>query len=174
LENGAGSFGCSFISKRNSDPVKKQSTRTKLASILLMVGILTLVQSSFTRKEAENMARSRVMFNNMPLTTSTMLLDARGVLTMVEGDQANVHAKKIPFRAYVKRGDAIISQASSETSKTIHEVEVGKLLMGAKKGDELIIEPVAKNSEQVRRVVKLAGYTQFHWFPIPRDPGNGC
>lgn len=139
-----------------------------------MVGILTFAQSSFTRKDADDLSRSQVMFNNIPLTTSTMLLDARGVLAMVEGDPTNVHAKKIPFLVYVKRGDAIVNQASSETSKRVNEVELGKLLMGAKNGDELIIEPIKPDQEKSRRVIKLAGYTLYHWFPIPREPGNGC
>lgn len=154
--------------------MKNQSNNKKVASILLLVGILAFAQSSFTKKEADDTSQSRVMLNNRPLTTSTILLDARGVLTMVEGGPANVNAKKVPFQVYVKRGDAIISEASSETNKAIHEVEVGKLLIGAKKGDELIIEPIGNNSEQVRQVFQLAGYTMYHWFPIPREPGNGC
>ena len=139
-----------------------------------MVGILTLAQSSFIRKEVWNSAQNQVMLNNMPLTTSSMLLDARGVLTMVEGNSANVNATKIPFQVYVKRGDVIISQASSENGKAVDEVEVGKLLMGAKRGDVLIIEPIGQDTDQTHWVFTLAGYTLYHWFPIPGMKGDGC
>ncbi|HEV7347752.1 hypothetical protein [Telluribacter sp.] len=155
--------------------MRNQSTSRKIAGVLLIVGILTLAQSSFTRKEAGDISRRQVMFNNMPLTTSTMLLDARGVLAMVEGDPADVNAKKIPFQAFIKRGDVIINQASTRTSRTANEVEVGKLLLGAKKDDELIIKSIGENAEQTRRVLKLGGYRIYHWFPIgPVSAGGGC
>lgn len=150
------------------------SSFSKLAGVLLTVGILTLVQSSFTSKTTDELSVSRVIFNGAPLSTSTMLLDARGTLSMVQGDAADVQSKKIPFQVYLKRGDVIIKQASSVQGRIEHEVEVGKLLLGAKQGDELIIEPVQSQRAQARHVVKLAGYTTFHWFPIAMGAGNGC
>ncbi|MPR34851.1 hypothetical protein [Salmonirosea aquatica] len=161
--------------------MKNLSSLSKLVGILLLVGTLGVFQSSFTWKETtDDLSVNRVLFNGAPLYTSTMLLDARGVLALVEGTLANDNAKKIPFQVYVKRGDVVIAQASSVNSRLVNEIEVGRLLMGAQKGDELIIEPIEPNKGQARRVIKLAGYTLYQWFPIIRGfpitqgSGNGC
>lgn len=93
--------------------MKNVSNSSKVVGALLVVGLLTLVQSSFTRRENSDLSHRRILLNGVPLGTS-MLLDARGVLKMVEGDLTKTSAKVIPIHVYLKRGGYTIREVSSE------------------------------------------------------------
>ncbi len=158
-----------------------------LLGTLLVAGMLTLAQSGFAVKETVNSPFSPILINEMPFYGSEITRDARGSLAVVDGDAISTYAKKVPFRAFLKRGDVVINriysdgsrpvgdiEVSSDSSRTVGHVEVSQVLTGARTGDKLIIESGSANQKKVQRVINVAGYTMIRWFRIPGQPGDGC
>ena len=160
--------------------MKNLRNSPNLLGTLLVAGLLTLAQSGFALKEAVNSPFSPILINGMPFYGSEITRDARGTLAVVDGDAISSHAKKVPFRAFLKRGDVVINHRvyadSSRTvsSRTESVVEVSQVLAGARAGDKLIIESGSLNQKKVQRVINVAGYTMIRWFRIPGQPGHGC
>jgi hypothetical protein len=155
--------------------MKKLQKTSKIAGVLLIAGLLTLVQSAFNTREAEELSSSRVLFNGQPLTVSTMTLDARGVLTVIANDPTRTKVRTIPFRVYLRRGDLIVKNTDSYSNQTAEEVEISKLLVAARQGDELVIEPLGANLQKTQKTIILAGYKIYYWFPVPgMMKGDGC
>ncbi len=158
-----------------------------LLGTLLVAGLLTLAQSGFAVKETVNSSFSPILINGMPFYGSEITRDARGSLAVVDGDAISTYAKKVPFRAYLKRGDVVVNRVysdnsgtagaakvSSDSSRAVGVVEVSQVLAGARTGDKLIIESGSASQEKVQRVINVAGYTVIRWFRIPGQPGDGC
>ena len=143
-------------------------------STLLIAGLLTLAQSGFALKETVNVPFSPILLNGMPFYGSEINMDARGSLALVDGDAISTQAKKLPFRAYLKRGNKEINRVYSDSSRTVGEVEISQALARARTGDKLIIESGNANQEKVQRVINVTGYTMIRWFRIPGQPGDGC
>src|SRR5690606_34554483 len=97
---------------------------SNLLGTLLAAGLLTLAQSGFALKETVNSPFSPILINGMPFYGSEITRDARGSLVVVDGDAISTYAKKVPFRAFLKRGDVVINQVYSDTSRTEGVVEV--------------------------------------------------
>ncbi len=154
--------------------MKKMQNISKIAGVLLIAGLLTLVQSAFNTRETEDLAYSRVLFNGQPLGVSTMTLDARGVLTVIANDPTLTKVITIPFRVYLRRGELTVKQVDSQSGQALNEVEISKLLVAARQGDELVIEPLGANLQKTQKVIILAGYKVYYWFPIPGMKGDGC
>ena len=183
--------------------MKNLRNSPNLLGTLLVAGLLTLAQSGFALKEAVNSPFSPILINGMPFYGSEITRDARGTLAVVDGDAISSHAKKVPFRAFLKRGDVVINQVyfnsgptegvgevsadssltegivavnrvHSDSSRTESVVEVSQVLAGARAGDKLIIESGSLNQKKVQRVINVAGYTMIRWFRIPGQPGHGC
>lgn len=167
--------------------MKNPSNISKAAATLLVAGVLTLAQSGFALKETVNSPFSPILINGMPFYGSEITRDARGTLAVVDGDAFNTHAARVPFRAFLKRGDVVINrvysdnsrtkgvvEVSSDSSRTEGVVEISQVLAGARTGDKLIIESGSTNQKKVQRVVNVAGYTMVRWFRIPGQPGDGC
>lgn len=167
--------------------MKNLMNAPKLLGTLLIVGMLTLAQSGFALKKPANSPFSPILFNGAPFYSSEITRDARGSLTVVDGDAISTQAKKVPFRVFLKRGDVVINrvysddsrpeddvEANSDSSRTVGVVEVSQVLAGARTGDKLIIESGSANQKKVQRVINVAGYTMIRWFRIPGQPGTGC
>ena len=155
-----------------------------LLGTLLVAGLLTFAQSGFALKETVNSPFSPILLNGRPFYGSEITRDARGSLAVVDGDAISIHAKKVPFRAFLKRGDVVINrvysdsrgvvEVSSDSSRTVGVVEVSQALAGARTGDKLIIESGGESQKKVQRVINVAGYTVIRWFRLPPQPGDGC
>lgn len=154
--------------------MKKLQGTLKVGVVLVIAGLLTLVQSAFNTREAEELSNSRVLFNGQPLTVSTMTLDARGVLTVIANNPTLTEVRAVPFRVYLRRGDLIVKKTDSHSNQAAEEVEISKLLVAARQGDELVIEPVGGNLQKKQKVITLAGYKVYYWFPMPGMQGDGC
>jgi len=154
--------------------MKNRSNLSKVAVTLLITGMLTLAQSGFVLKETANSPFSPILINGMPFYGSEITMDARGSLAVVDGDAISKDAKKVPFRAFLKRGDVVVNRVYSDSSRTPGEIEISKALAKARRGDKLIIESDNESQEKVQRVFNVAGYTIIRWFRIPGQPGDGC
>ena len=154
--------------------MKNPSNISKVAGTLLVAGMLTLAQSGFALKETVNSPFSPILINGMPFYGSEIPRDARGSLAVVDGDAISAYAKKVPFRAFLKRGDVVLNRVYSDNSRTEGVVEVSQVLAGARTGDKLTIESGSANQEKVQRVINVTGYTMIRWFRIPGQPGDGC
>lgn len=167
--------------------MKKPSNISKVAGSLLIAGMLTLAQSGFALKETIDSPFNPILINGMPFYESEITRDARGSLVVVDGDALSTYAKKVPFRAFLKRDDVVINRVYSNSSRTVGVVEVSsdschtegvvevsQVLAGARTGDKLIIESGGANQQKVQRVINVAGYTMIRWFRIPGQPGHGC
>lgn len=167
--------------------MKNIRTTRNLLGILLAAGTLTLAQSGFALKEIGNSPFSPILINGMPFYGSEITRDAQGSLAVVDGDAISTYAKKVPFRAFLKRGDVVINrvysdnshpvgvvEVSSDSSRTEGVVQISQVLAGARTGDKLIIESGSTNQTKVQHIINVAGYRIIRWFRIPGQPGNGC
>ena len=163
-----------------------------LLGTLVVAGVLTLAQSGFALKETVDSHFSPILINGTPFYGSEITRDAQGTLGVVDGDAISAYAKKVPFRAFLKRGDVVLNrvysddsrpesvvEVSSDSSRTesrrpVGVVEVSRILAGARTGDKLIIEWGSANRNKVQRVINVAGYTMIRWFRLPGQPGDGC
>ena len=96
-----------------------------------------------------------LLVNGTMLDYNKFTISSRGLLSVAKGNPSNPKAEKIPFAAFIRRQGKIIQTWSDE--KGIYEIDIEKLLIHAKSGDQLIIDPVHPKDWKAKRILKLLG-----------------
>lgn len=123
----------------------------------------------------DNAFYNSVLFNGKPLVYDQFSLSSRGVLTMVMNDSKTKEMKSMLFKVYLKRQDKVLPFGVANQGNGVTELEVSEILKFANLGDQLIIEPINRQSQMSTRVILLKE-SYFLDFLNNRRGGNkdGC
>ena len=89
-----------------------------------------------------------------PLVGAEMIR-AKEELSVVECQQDQPTATKIPFRVYLRRDGKIIETGHSSSTRQHFQIELLAVLEEAENGDLLIINPVRKRDFRAKRIFKV-------------------
>ncbi|CCH51913.1 hypothetical protein BN8_00871 [Fibrisoma limi BUZ 3] len=144
----------------------------------IMLGVLVLAcLGAFARNNTADADRSLILLNGKPMTYTTFTIGSRGTLALHAVHPDEPETAPIPFRIYLKRGNALITSTGSNPNRVVTEVEIGNVLAVAKHGDELIIEPVRQNEGSARRTFQVVNYINMpisKWLFLPKKATDGC
>jgi hypothetical protein len=140
-----------------------------------IIVISMLFSQSIVAGENEKALYNSVLFNGKPLVNEQFSLSSRGVLTMVMNDSKTKELKSMAFKIYLKRQDKVVPFGGSNHGNEVLEIEVSEILKFANLGDQLIIEPINRQSQMSTRVILLKE-SYFLDFLNNRRGGNkdGC
>jgi hypothetical protein len=150
----------------------KKCMKKSFLSFSIIVILMLLSQSIFA---GDNAFYNSLLFNGKPFVNEQFSLSSRGVLTMVMSDSKTKELKSMAFKIYLKRQDKVVPFGGSNHGNEVLEIEVSEILKFANLGDQLIIEPINRQSQMSTRVILLKE-SYFLDFLNNRRGGNkdGC
>ncbi|GAB3964005.1 hypothetical protein GCM10028806_00890 [Spirosoma terrae] len=152
-----------------------------MAVIMATIGALS--QTSFASHQLDNFSpidhpafsSNPLLLNNRPLDYSLFSITSKGVLSVVAGQPGSAEAVKIPFRAYLKRNGMILMNGAIDSGKSVHELDISRILANAEVGDFLVIEPVRQEDWVARRSIRLMNSAfYFNLFSFLKKDKEGC
>ena len=97
-----------------------------------------------------------VRLDGRPLSWQTFSTESRGALTLVHGDPPSRTETPIAFTIALRReGQVLRDPSMAFVSRVLYQVELAEVLVHARPGDHLIIDPVDKNDWRAKRIVAL-------------------
>jgi|GEM_PF-1921863 len=118
-----------------------------------------------------------LLLNNRSLDYNLFSIGSKGVLSVVAGNPIDARTPRVPFRIYLQRDGKPVNMGASDSGRIVSEIDVSAVLIQAKPGDVLVIEP-ARNEDQIgRQTIRLKDATfnlQFNLFPFLKQQGDNC
>ena len=97
-----------------------------------------------------------ILLDGNPLDYQTFNLKSTGQLSLVNGDPSVPNSELIPFYVQLRRNDIILPIAAINfLNKGLYEIDISKVLIYAKHGDHLIINPTYPRHWKAKRIIKL-------------------
>lgn len=149
-----------------------------MAVTMATIGALSqtsLASDSIATIDKPTFSSNPLLLNNRPLDYSLFSITSKGVLSVVAGQPGSAEAVKIPFRAYLKRNGMILMNGAIDSGKSVHELEISRILANAEVGDFLVIEPVRQEDWVARRSIRLMNSAfYFNLFSFLKKDKEGC
>ncbi len=99
-----------------------------------------------------------LLVDGKALDYGTFDLNAKGVLSLVNGQAETKQAQNIPFYVYIRRNGEIIEDPKmSFLNKELHKINLSDIFSFCKDGDLLIIKPAKAEDWASKRILKLIG-----------------
>ncbi|WP_338875165.1 hypothetical protein WBJ53_06035 [Spirosoma sp. SC4-14] len=161
--------------------------KTIRVTLLLSILLSLSVSGFFTRYTGANevMAMSSVpanyynplLLNNRSLDYNLFSIGSKGVLSVVAGNPIDRTTPRIPFRIYLQRNGKAVRMGASDSSQVVSQIDVSAVLIQAKPGDILVIEPARSEEPIGRQTIRLKDTTfnlQFNLFPFLKQQKDNC
>lgn len=149
-----------------------------MAVTMATIGALSqtsLASDSIATIDKPTFSSNPLLLNNRPLDYSLFSITSKGVLSVVAGQPGSAEAVKIPFRAYLKRNGMILMNGAIDSGKSVHELDISRILANAEVGDFLVIEPVRQEDWVARRSIRLMNSAfYFNLFSFLKKDKEGC
>jgi len=118
-----------------------------------------MLDNEFQRSElgqGEDIHCNPILLDGVSLNYQTFGLDSKGVLKLVSGDPNAPNLVQILFYIQLRRNDTVVQVSDwNFSSRSLYEVEISKVLMYARQGDHLIINPTHRKDWKAKRILKL-------------------
>jgi len=102
----------------------------------------------------ENIFANPLQLNGKMLDYNTFTISSKGKLSVVKGNPNDSKAEKILFAIKVRRDGKVINIIDF-SGKGLEDIEVSKILATARKGDQLIIDPINKKDWKAKRILNI-------------------
>lgn len=149
-----------------------------MAVTMATIGALSqtsLASDSIATIDKPAFSSNPLLLNNRPLDYSLFSIASKGILSVVAGQPGSAEAVKIPFRAYLKRNGMILMNGAIDSGKSVHELDISRILANAEVGDFLVIEPVRQEDWVARRSIRLMNSAfYFNLFSFLKKDKEGC
>ena len=149
-----------------------------MAVTMATIGALSqtsLASDSIATIDKPAFSSNPLLLNNRPLDYSLFSITSEGILSVVAGQPGSAEAVKIPFRAYLKRNGMILMNGAIDSGKSVHELDISRILANAEVGDFLVIEPVRQEDWVARRSIRLMNSAfYFNLFSFLKKDKEGC
>lgn len=94
-----------------------------------------------------------LFLDGQPVDGQTFPVETRGILTVVLDEPILTTGRRIAFSVSLRRGGKIVEAPLQ--GRTVFELDLGQVLAGARKGDELTIDPADPRHFSARRIIRL-------------------
>ena len=115
--------------------------------------------NEFERSElgqGENIYCNPILLDGKPLNYNNFSLETKGELSLVSGDPNVTTPVRIPFYLQIRRNGYIVQSFELYfLNQELYEIEISKVLLYARQGDHLIINPTRQQDWKAKRVIKL-------------------
>lgn len=127
-----------------------------MLNLKLRLTVVLLATLAFAGAKAQNTTCSNnlLLLNKLIVGATNLSIQSRGMLEMVQGNPYDPKAVRVPIKAYLKRAGKMLDIKALESQQN-EGIEVSRLLIYAKDGDELIIETNSSNTKKEVRSFNL-------------------
>lgn len=138
--------------------LKQQDSSLSLFSVIPDRGknIVQFNEYTITGDETGNFFRHPLLLNGKPLNYNEFGPDLKGELTVVKGAPITGDSVQVAFYVYLRRdGNKVPIPGDGNQRIPYTKIEISRILIRAKPGDQLVIEAVNRADGNVKRILKL-------------------
>jgi len=105
----------------------------------------------------ENVYCNPILICGEPLNYNTFNLQTTGELVLINGNPEVSKPSMIPFTIVLRRNGLVLkSPELNFLNRELYEIEISKVLVFARLGDHLIINPTRLTDWKAKRIIKLS------------------